>query len=81
MGNAAPATDFEIYDTEKDPQEAANLAASRPDLQEKMKAQALRSRRSSPLPPPVLTPVISRPFPLRWPAGGKAALARVEPFF
>ena len=36
MGNAAPTTDFEIYDTEKDPQEAANLAASRPDLQEKM---------------------------------------------
>ena len=49
MGNAAPATDFEIYDTEKDPQEAANLAASRLDLQEKMKAQALRSRRSSPI--------------------------------
>lgn len=48
MGNSAPATDFEIYDTEKDPQEATNLAASRPDLQEKMKAQALRTRRSSP---------------------------------
>lgn len=48
MGNAAPATDFEIYDTEKDPQEANNLASSRPDLQEKMKAQALRMRRPSP---------------------------------
>ena len=37
--------DKSSHDTEKDPQEAANLAASRPDLQEKMKAQALRSRR------------------------------------
>lgn len=25
--------DFQIYDTEKDPQEASNLASSRPDLQ------------------------------------------------
>lgn len=48
MGNAAPGMDFEIYDTEKDPQESTNLASSRPDLQEKMKAQALRMRRPSP---------------------------------
>lgn len=48
MGNANAATDFEIYDTEKDPQEADNLAPSRPDLQKKMKAQALRMRRPAP---------------------------------
>lgn len=48
MGNANATTDFEIYDTEKDPQEAANLASSRPDLQEKMKGQALYTRRPSP---------------------------------
>lgn len=49
MGKATPAADFEIYDTEKDPQESVNLASSRPDLQEKMKAQALRMRRPSPV--------------------------------
>ena len=82
MGNAAPATDFEIYDTEKDPQEAANLAASRPDLQEKMKAQALRSRRSSPIASTSFDAGYIAPVSApRWPAGGKAVLARVEPFF
>ena len=40
--------DFQIYDTEKDPQEASNLASSRPDLQAKMKARALSVRRSLP---------------------------------
>ena len=48
MSGAASTTDFEIYDTEKDPQEASNLASSRPDLQEKMKVQALRMRRPAP---------------------------------
>lgn len=81
MGNAAPATDFEIYDTEKDPQEAANLAASRPDLQEKMKAQALRSRRSSPIAStsfdagyiaPVSAPADLREGRLRWRAWNRS---------
>ncbi|MFR4436261.1 MAG: sulfatase-like hydrolase/transferase, partial [Akkermansia muciniphila] len=81
MGNAAPATDFEIYDTEKDPQEAANLAASRPDLQEKMKAQALRSRRSSPIAStsfdagyiaPVSAPAGLREGRLRWRAWNRS---------
>ena len=40
--------DFEIYDTEIDPQETNNVAVSRPDLQEKMKAQASRVRRAAP---------------------------------
>lgn len=40
--------DFQIYDTEKDPQESTNLASSRPDLQEKMKTKASRVRRSAP---------------------------------
>lgn len=75
MGKSAPATDFEIYDTEKDPQEATNLASSRPDLQEKMKAQALRTRRSSPIAAtnfdagyiaPVVAPVGLRRGSLRW---------------
>ena len=81
MGNAAPATDFEIYDTEKDQQEAANLAASRPDLQEKMKAQALRSRRSSPIAStsfdagyiaPVSAPAGLREGRLRWRAWNRS---------
>ena len=81
MGNAAPTTDFEIYDTEKDPQEAANLAASRPDLQEKMKAQALRSRRSSPIAStsfdagyiaPVSAPAGLREGRLRWRAWNRS---------
>ncbi|MCC8147857.1 sulfatase-like hydrolase/transferase [Akkermansia sp.] len=42
-----PEKDFMIFDTKKDPQEAKNLASSRPDLQEKMKARVLRMRRSS----------------------------------
>ncbi|WP_290547437.1 sulfatase-like hydrolase/transferase [Akkermansia sp.] len=48
VDDADPGTDFEIYDTKNDPQEARNLASSRPDLQERMKAQALRMRRPSP---------------------------------
>lgn len=40
--------DFQIYDTEKDPQESVNLASSRPDLQAKMKARALSIRRPLP---------------------------------
>lgn len=40
--------DFQIYDTETDPQESTNLASSRPDLQEKMKARALSVRRALP---------------------------------
>lgn len=40
--------DFQIYDTKNDPQEGNNLASSRPDLQVKMKARALSSRRSLP---------------------------------
>lgn len=40
--------DFQIYDTEKDPQEASNLASSRPDLQAKMKAKVLSVRRPIP---------------------------------
>lgn len=75
MGNASPTTDFEIYDTEKDPQEAVNLASSRPDLQEKMKAQALRMRRPSPVTAtnfdtayiqPVAAPSSLRQGGLRW---------------
>ena len=42
-----PETDFMIFDTQKDPQEANDLASSKPDLQEKMKARVLRMRRSS----------------------------------
>lgn len=81
MGNAAPATDFEIYDTEKDPQEASNLASSRPDLQEKMKAQALRMRRSSPVTAtnfdagyiaPVTAPAGLRQGRLHWRAWNRA---------
>lgn len=81
MGNAAPATDFEIYDTEKDPQEANNLASSRPDLQEKMKAQALRMRRSSPVTAtnfdagyiaPVTAPAGLRQGRLHWRAWNRA---------
>lgn len=81
MGNAAPATDFEIYDTEKDPQETNNLASSRPDLQEKMKAQALRMRRSSPLTAtnfdagyiaPVTAPAGLRQGRLHWRAWNRA---------
>lgn len=40
--------DFQIYDTEKDPQESTDLASSRPDLQAKMKARILSGRRASP---------------------------------
>lgn len=81
MRNSAPATDFEIYDTEKDPQETANLASSRPDLQEKMKAQALRTRRSSPIAAtnfdagyiaPVTAPAGLRRSGLRWRAWYRA---------
>lgn len=39
-------TPFEIYDTAKDPGERHNLAAERPDLQEKMKRMALWNRRA-----------------------------------
>lgn len=39
-------TPFEIYDTAKDPGERHNLAAERPDLQEKMKHAALWNRRA-----------------------------------
>lgn len=47
-----------------------------------MKAQALRSRRSSPIASTSFDAGYIAPgFRPRWPAGGKAALARVEPFF
>ncbi len=37
---------FEIYDTAKDPGERKNLAQQHPDLQKRMEAEALRSRRA-----------------------------------
>ena len=37
---------FEIYDTAKDPGERVNLAAKRPELQEKMQKEALYNRRA-----------------------------------
>lgn len=46
-----PEKDFMIFETGTDPQEANNLASSRPDLQEKMKTRALAMRRSSAIQP------------------------------
>lgn len=43
----SPDADFMIFDTATDPQEANDLAASNPSLQEKMKARVLRMRRPS----------------------------------
>ena len=43
-----PLKDFMIFNTLTDPQEAADLASSRPDLQEKLKIQSARMRRPSP---------------------------------